>query len=277
MRSKSTFSKLIEGAPVEDPTACFEHIKPSLTIKPLLPTDFDRPRPTNSLRFVCISDTFGAHTSLTGKMPHGDVLVHTGNFTESSLPQEISSFNAWLSTMPHKHKIVVAGSRDAIFDAEAYPYTWRRAGHPTCYHISETKSLLTACTYLEHTSTTVEGMKIFGSPYNCNAFSFAFHALRGAPMKKLWEKIPSDTDVLLTHTAPLGHGDLCVDGRREGCANLLDWVESYRPLLHIFGGVREGAGLTSNDRTMFINACSLGLTYAPSAVRKPLVIDLMLR
>ncbi|XP_031704149.1 metallophosphoesterase MPPED2a [Anarrhichthys ocellatus] len=58
------------------------------------PIPYDNPKPTGHTRFVCVSDT---HSRTDGiQMPYGDVLLHTGDFTELGLPSEVKKFNDWL-------------------------------------------------------------------------------------------------------------------------------------------------------------------------------------
>ena len=40
--------------------------------------------------------------------------------------QEVEKFNEWLGTLPHMHKIVVAGNHDIAFDTDHYESLWRR-------------------------------------------------------------------------------------------------------------------------------------------------------
>ena len=64
-----------------------------------------------------------------------------------------------------------------------------------------------------------------------------------------WRQIPSDTDVLLTHGPPLGHGDLCSSNERAGCVDLLREVQDrVQPMLHVFGHVRVWVGLVHCER-----------------------------
>ncbi|EPQ11955.1 Metallophosphoesterase MPPED2 [Myotis brandtii] len=58
------------------------------------PIPYDTPKPAGHTRFVCISDT---HSRTDGiQMPYGDILLHTGDFTELGLPSEVKKFNDWL-------------------------------------------------------------------------------------------------------------------------------------------------------------------------------------
>ena len=49
-------------------------------------------------------------------IPDGDVLIHAGDFTRCGHLQEVKEFNTWLGTLPHKHKIVIAGNHELSFD-----------------------------------------------------------------------------------------------------------------------------------------------------------------
>jgi Predicted phosphoesterases, related to the Icc protein len=61
-----------------------------------------------------------------------------------------------------------------------------------------------------------------------------------------WNKIPDDTDILVTHTPPVGHGDLCCTGVRAGCVELLTTVQQrIKPKYHVFGHIHEGEFLSS--------------------------------
>jgi Icc-related predicted phosphoesterase len=54
--------------------------------------------------------------------------------------------------------------------------------------------------------------------------------------------IPDDTDILITHTPPIGHGDLCCSGVRAGCVELLSTVQNrVKPKYHVFGHIHEGS------------------------------------
>ncbi len=53
-----------------------------------------------------------------------------------------------------------------------------------------------------------------------------------------WEnRIPLDTDVLITHTPPRYHLDLNL-----GCAGLLEEIWLVKPRLHVFGHIHSGHG-----------------------------------
>jgi len=46
-----------------------------------------------------------------------------------------------------------------------------------------------------------------------------------------------------------------------GCQDLLEVVEKIKPVLHIFGHIHEGYGITTKENSAFINASSCDLIY----------------
>ena len=66
------------------------------------------------LRFVCLSDTHDKASSLT--VPNGDILLHSGDFSRAGQERDVIRFNKFLSSQPHRHKVVIAGNHDLSFD-----------------------------------------------------------------------------------------------------------------------------------------------------------------
>lgn len=71
--------------------------------------DLTLPSGTDRIRFVCISDTHNKQQTM--RVPDGDVLLHTGDFTVRGTLKEVRAFNQWLGTLPHKHKVCVFRQR----------------------------------------------------------------------------------------------------------------------------------------------------------------------
>ena len=54
-------------------------------------------------------------------------------------------------------------------------------------------------------------------------------------------QIPVGTDILVTHTPPVGYGDRCATGVRAGCVELLNIVQKrVKPKYHVYGHIHEG-------------------------------------
>jgi Icc-related predicted phosphoesterase len=209
----------------------------------------------SKLRVVCVSDTHGHHRAL-GQVPDGDVLVFAGDFTDTGSLQEVEEFSTWLKNLPHKHKIVIAGNHDVTFEPETYLDSWDR------YHKAPQDPVLakqtleaSGCIYLEDSSFVVEGVKFFGTPHQPEFNNWAFNSKRGSECRTKWDQIPTDTDVLISHGPPLGHGDVLDKKKKAGCVDLLHSVQQVvRPALHIFGHVHEGYGATTDGETTYVNA-----------------------
>jgi hypothetical protein len=138
------------------------------------------------------------------------------------------------------------------------------------------KSLLTNCTYLEDSSTTCLGYKIYGSPWQPTFCNWGFNLPRGQKLLDKWQLIPADTDILITHGPPLGFGDILQDCRkRTGCYELLKEVrERVKPLYHVFGHIHEGYGVWREGGTTYVNASTCNLDYNPE--NRAIVFDLPL-
>lgn len=69
---------------------------------------YETPQKSNTLRFVCISDTHNKTKDM--KLPPGDVLVHCGDFTRHGTLKEMKSFNKWMKEQPFKYKVLIPGN-----------------------------------------------------------------------------------------------------------------------------------------------------------------------
>uniref|UniRef100_A0AC35G5Z2 Calcineurin-like phosphoesterase domain-containing protein n=1 Tax=Panagrolaimus sp. PS1159 TaxID=55785 RepID=A0AC35G5Z2_9BILA len=225
----------------------------------------------NYVRFVCISDTHEKLDELLPQIPAGDVLIHCGDFTNFGDESAIRKFDTEIGLLPHKYKIVIAGNHELGFedneDLTLRGEKYIEHGTPEGY------KLLKNCIYLHDNSVTVFGIKVYGSSWHPLP-GYSFSRERGEALLKEWKNIPSDTDILLTHTPPLGYLDL-FKGERWGCTELLNTVEyRVKPKYHIFGHVHEQNGIATNGKTTFINAsiCNHDLEI----VNKPIIFDIPL-
>lgn len=200
-----------------------------------------------SIRIVCISDTHMEHEDLT--IPDGDILIHSGdflnftrNFKRSS--EEVLDFVEWFSQHKHSYKILIGGNHDLILEAD----------------LSISKLLLKYnIIYLNNSGITIDiknkKIKIYGSP-NTNLTGMAF-GKTNAELEKIWSEIPTDVDILITHSAPFHVLDM-VNGKHVGDQILLKKVKEIMPKYHIFGHIHEGhgfiGGTSKGRRTVFINA-----------------------
>lgn len=62
-------------------------------------------------RFVCISDT---HDNYDFTLPEGDILLHSGDFTQNGTEHEIETFFNWLQTLKqYRLKIFIVGNHES--------------------------------------------------------------------------------------------------------------------------------------------------------------------
>ena len=56
----------------------------------------DTPIHEDHVRFVCISDTHTQAEVIRKALPPGDVLIHTGDFSQIGSPNQIDDFNTFI-------------------------------------------------------------------------------------------------------------------------------------------------------------------------------------
>ena len=183
-----------------------------------------------------MADTHGFQKML--QVPDGDLLIHAGDLTQRGTFPQLEEVRDWLLSLPHAHKIVIAGNHD--FALEDHRERARKIFGPPL-------------TYLEDELATVAGLKIWGSPWQPWFHSWAFNLQRGPDIDAKWRLIPRGVDVLVTHGPPAGYGDKCADGERVGCADLLRHLERVKPRLHLFGHIHEDRGEWQVGPTRVVN------------------------
>jgi Icc-related predicted phosphoesterase len=218
------------------------------------------------MRIVCLSDSHNRHAAL--RVPDGDVLLHAGDATMHGTAEEVAGFDAWLARLPHRHKVVVAGNHDFLFEREP----------------EAARALLKSAVYLQDSGVEVDGLRIWGSPWQPWFFDWAFNLPRGAALKEKWDLIPEGTDVLITHgpphrildrvAGPTSRVMATVTGRGShvGCEELREAVFRLRPRLHVFGHIHESYGQESRDGITFVNASTCNRSYRPA--NPPVLVDL---
>lgn len=210
------------------------------------------------MKITFISDTHLSERDLY--IPECDLLIHSGDIDARSL-KNVVLFNAWLELLPAKQKIYIPGNHDFFFES----------------HTALCKETLTNAKVLVNESFEYEGIKIWGSPITPTFFDWAFMADRGDKIKRYWDLIPENTDVLVTHGPPYKVLDYVKRGGFVGCYDLLQAVERIKPKIHSFGHIHEGYGQKTikwNDdkETIFVNASSMNENY--NLVNNPITIEL---
>jgi len=235
-----------------------------------------KPHP-DAVRCVALSDTHEKHRDIKD-IPEGDILLHAGDFTLHGVKEKVLDFNDFLGTLPHPHKVVIAGNHDLFFEEGYYDKHWQEwkkiLGEKKIENFSsqDAKALLTNCTYVEDQAVEIMGLKIYGSPWSPAFGGWAFGYPEG---REKWTKIPENTDILMTHGPPKGILDKNMFGSSCGCSNLMVRLVKLKPLVHVFGHVHEtyGVEVPPGMSTVFINGSNCNTKY--KANNKPIVFDVL--
>ena len=147
------------------------------------------------LSICCVSDTHGKHSQLTLSKYPADVLVHAGDWTggkDIALTETIA-FLDWFSEQPFEHKLFIAGNHERTVEANPQDFQDLLKHYPTIE-------------YIHHKAVTISGINFYGSNYSNEFCDWAF--MEEEPeLSKVWDLIPNDTDVLVTHGPAYGCHD----------------------------------------------------------------------
>ncbi len=198
---------------------------------------------------VVISDTHGLHRDLD--IPDGDVLVHAGDITAYGHGDELIDINAWMGTLPHEYKIVVAGNHDRCFERDK----------------SLCEKLLSNAIYLQDSSVELNGIVFYGSPWQPAFCNWSFNLPRNSTkIASVWDMIPEGIDVLITHGPPHGILDQNLEGHHCGCERMPAAIQRVKPKVHIFGHIHHCYGQVEIDGVRYVNAASCGEDYKATNV-----------
>jgi Icc-related predicted phosphoesterase len=200
-------------------------------------------------KITFISDTHTKHRHLTNDLPGGDILIHCGDISSRGYKNEIENFLGWFDGIKgYEYKIFIAGNHDFGFQDNP----------KECFELLKNYPSIT---YLQDNSIIIDGIKIYGSPWQPRFHNWAFNVNRGWDIAQKWERIPQDTDILITHGPLLGILDITNISERVGCEDLYNRVMEIKPKVHAFGHIHSSYGMKEMDGMTFINASNLGEDY----------------
>ncbi|KAE8376564.1 Metallo-dependent phosphatase-like protein [Aspergillus bertholletiae] len=206
-------------------------------------------------RFVCVSDTHGYTPAEAGfKLPAGDVLIHAGDLTNQGSITELRKTIDWVAAADFEVKIIICGNHDITLDPNFYAKHWpkfhnqRQEDPQKCIEVVTSAS--SSIVFLRHQSALVRLtrpngpntiFKVFGSPFSQSPGTWAW-GYESIDAAALWNCIPLDTDLVVTHTPPHSHCDRRAIGSSVGCEALRQALGRVRPSLAICGHVHESRG-----------------------------------
>lgn len=223
------------------------------------------------MRILCLSDTHGYHERL--KIDETvDVIVHTGDFSNSKGKNNIyetEEFLSWFNSLNVKYKILVAGNHDTFFGKMV-----DEGGRDEV--INYLKRDYSSIIYLQDSSIIIDGIKFYGTPWCPIYYDWSF-MISEDNKRKMFSKIPEDTNILLSHTPAYGildysNGVLC------GSSPLLERINEISNLghlkYHIFGHIHMDEGnskeCVGNQEKYYVavNACNINYLgfYEPITV-----------
>lgn len=198
------------------------------------------------MNIVHISDTHAAHDQLQLKLKGVDVLIHSGdesNYKDVGFNEvEFLLFVKWFWKQKVKHKILIPGNHSA------YIYKNQEKAKEIC----KEKNI----TLLIDESITINGVKFYGAPYTEKFFNW-YYMMDKEEIHKSFDKIPEDTNVLITHGPPYGILDLApspITGKIEnaGSKALLERIEKLRKLKNLklvcFGHIHNNLEYNINNQ-----------------------------
>ena len=184
------------------------------------------------MKILHLSDTHNCHHRLRD-LPEADVVVHSGDFCMVGTEQEAIDFLNWFCDLPYKHKIFICGN------------------HDDCLYGANSIGLDGNVHYLCNSGIEIDGVRFYGIPM------FMGDCITDRQSSN-YDKIPSNTDVLITHSSAYGILDFD-DGINYGSEELLAKVSTLNLKAHLFGhihaqhGVKEQSGITLSNGAI-INA-----------------------
>jgi predicted phosphodiesterase len=208
------------------------------------------------MKILCYSDIHGILPDTTD-WPRADLFICAGdicpnwsyNWSQDG-PMQINwlqdVFNPWLAKVPATCKILIGGNHDGFNLVPNFleilgwaPAVWEASLHPI---------------YLENSGCEVMGKKIWGSPntivpkwYRNNRWNYGIYNDDEDESKAalIWDQIPNDTNILITHSPAYGYFDQCDE--RAGSKSLLsriEYLKTFRKLdVHVTGHIHEQTGI----------------------------------
>lgn len=219
------------------------------------------------MKIIAISDIHGMYREL--KLPTGDVLVCAGDMLNHGTNDELVDFVDWLSWLDFKEIIVIPGNHDWVFERNPNGAN----------ELFKANGLI----LLNDSEVIIDGIKFWGSPVTPYFHNWAFNRARTpgevnlykVPLiKDHWDKIPKDTDVLITHGPPYGILDETLYKSGLGCVDLYKAIERVKPKVHIFGHIHYcGGQQVAEGGTIYYNVAVCDEWYSPVNLVTEFVIE----
>ena len=159
------------------------------------------------MKLTFISDTHNKHKLLTGDLPGGDILIHSGDISSMGYKHEIESFLTWFDKIDnYDTKVFIAGNHDWGFQTKPDQCRGLLTGYKTVDYLEDEELVL----YLDgpNGDKPEENIRIYGTPWQPEFYNWAFNLPKNGPgLQSKWNMIPENTDILITHGPAYGFLD----------------------------------------------------------------------
>jgi len=199
------------------------------------------------MKIIAISDTHGQHRAKSLILPDGDMIIHAGDLSTKGELSSVVDFLDWFSSLDYKYKVFIAGNHDFWFE---------KATDDKVQELIPENVI-----YLNDSGINIEGINIWGSPIQPYFYNWAFNRKRGKDIKKHWDLIPQNTDILITHGPAFSILDKTTRNDLAGCQDLLAKIKEVSPRYHIFGHIHEAYGELEQFGIKFVNASLMNERY----------------
>ena len=239
------------------------------------------------MRITHISDTHNKHNQLNGLLPGGDLLIHSGDISSLGRQSEVERFVKWFNGIDnYTNKVFIAGNHDMTFDREillrdklAYfegktEYdTSCSEGKPDWLDNLLQTGLNHNVFYLKNNYVILDDVKIWGSPITPSfGYGWGFNKDRGYDINQIWNQIPDDTDIVITHGPIHSYCDRTDrGGLNVGCEQLYHRLNEVQPQLHFSGHIHEAYGYRQTNWGYAFNGCNCDLSYLVN--NKPMTFE----
>jgi Icc-related predicted phosphoesterase len=203
----------------------------------------------------CIADLHGHYPALEG----GDLLIVAGDLTARDTKDNWNTFEMWLFDQNYKNKIIIGGNHDNFLQTMDEHRMWKYWDKVGITYLCDSGTEFEYEYFIDHPASNEhvsidvlmsekKKLKIWGSPWTLkfpgqNPHAMAFTCDTEEELVEKWAMIPEDTDILITHSPPIGVLDRTVDNRFVGSVSLsaqLGFLSNLK--LHVFGHIHEAYG-----------------------------------
>lgn len=208
------------------------------------------------MKIIAISDTHCRWQNLV--IPECDILISTGDYSYHGQPDIVLNFHKWMGEQKARHFISVQGNHEE----------WVEKNFSAAKAIAQ--GACPTIHFMDEGPIEIEGIKFWCSSITPFFHNWAYNRHRGPDIKRHWDMIHADTDVLLTHGPPYGILDIApfpngTPKERVGCYDLKDRIDLIKPDLHIFGHIHHCGGQQHHeDGVSYYNASICDEMYCPS-------------